>query len=344
MSTPKKRKFDTVENKPEKAKLDANMYPVLPEDLTEDTPLIDVFIDTIKDSRTTSAVIVELNSSRPVPDLTHLKRIKGKDVMLFPAAEDVPPEAVHGILVKANFDASLLENRVRITQVAKIPPKTKKQHEVVNKLWPCNFHANKYLEKLCTNTLFSSEEVAQHVQYMRAAIYVAQLGRADTVSAKCTGVVIVDPKINAVVAVGHDQTNDNPCKHAVMVAVDNVAKSQNGGAWKHEDSWGALSKFGEALRSMFPEIVFGASSYAGIDCKDDEEGPYLCTGYYVYATHEPCVMCAMALVHSRAKRVLYGVECKNGALGSLCKIHTVRNLNHHYEVFGGLMRTECEQL
>lgn len=338
MNSSKKRKLDTIKNKSKKEKPDAEMYPVLSEDLTESTPLVDVFVDTIKDPKTISRVIIDLNATMPVPELTHLKRIKGKDVLLFPASNDISMESVHEKLMNAKFDVSLLENRVRVTQVAKIPPKTKKQHEVVNKLWPCNFHANKSLEKLCNNALFSPVELAQHVNYMRVAVYVAQQSKADVDSSRCAGVAIVDPKIDAVVAVGHDQTNDNPCKHAVMVAIDNVAKTQNGGAWELGGS------FDEALRNRFPEIKFLSSSSSMDVIKDDGDGPYLCTGYYVYATHEPCVMCAMALVHSRAKRVFFGAKSKNGALGSLCKIHTVRNLNHHYEVFGGLLEKDCEQL
>lgn len=123
MNSSKKRKLDTIENEPKREKIE--MYPVLSEDLIENTPLVDVFVDTIKDARTTSNVIINLNATMPVPELTHLKRIKGRDVMLFPAKDHVPTEDVHVMLTKANFDASLLENRVRITSVAKIPRKPK---------------------------------------------------------------------------------------------------------------------------------------------------------------------------------------------------------------------------
>lgn len=346
MNVPKKRKLTTDEIKSKREKFDTNMYPVLSEDLTADTPLLDVYVDSIKDARTTSTVITELNAVMPVLELTHLKRIKARDVLLFPVSDDVSPETVHEILAKRNFDVSLLENHVRKVRVAKIPPKTKKQYQVVNKLWPCNFHANKYVEKLATNCLFNSEELAQHDEFMRLAVFIAKFSNTDGNSKKPRGVVVVNPKDNTVVAVGHDKTNDNPCKHAIMVAVDNVARTQNGGAWKPEETENqdVSSEFRVAIETKFPAVRLGTSS--SVEKHDDGEGdgPYLCTGYYVYVTHEPCVMCAMALVHSRAKRVFYGVPCENGALGSSCKIHIVPNLNHHYEVFAGLLRAECEQL
>ncbi|KAK2190398.1 hypothetical protein NP493_82g04046 [Ridgeia piscesae] len=43
--------------------------------------------------------------------------------------------------------------------------------------------------------------------------------------------------------------------------------------------------------------------------------------------------CAMALVHSRIRRVFYVTPTQGGALGTHCKLHVQEGLNHHYEVF-----------
>jgi tRNA-specific adenosine deaminase 3 len=61
---------------------------------------------------------------------------------------------------------------------------------------------------------------------------------------------------------------------------------------------------------------------------------YLCTGYDCYVLHEPCVMCAMALVHSRVRRVVYcEPDAQLGALGGRIRLHGQKSLNHHYLVF-----------
>lgn len=74
----------------------------------------------------------------------------------------------------------------------------------------------------------------------------------------------------------------------------------------------------------------GAREFPNFDPVDT----YLCTGLDVYLSHEPCTMCAMALLHSRVRRVLYAApDADRGALGSTRRIHCHAKLNHHFQVF-----------
>ncbi|XP_044265930.1 probable inactive tRNA-specific adenosine deaminase-like protein 3 [Tribolium madens] len=298
------------------------LIPILADVLTEELPLIEVYLATIKDPKTISRVVVELNTVLPIPELTHLKRVKGKQILLFPK-NIVERDNVLSYLTEKGFNTDLIEGDIKVGKVAQIAPKVRKQYEVVHKLWPCNFHSNPYLEKLSTNSLFSQSELEKHAEFMRIAIDICEI----------TGVkesaVVVDPVGNTVVAFGFDLSQEYPIKHAVMVAIDEVARSQKGGVWVRHKDYEKIETF---IKTKYKDLEFGFSN--------SEEGPYLCTGYSVYCNTEPCITCAMALVHSRAKRVFYGVKSAKGALGSLCKIHIVENLNHHYEAFSGLLEEE----
>ncbi|CAD2216211.1 Cytidine and deoxycytidylate deaminase zinc-binding region/MafB19-like deaminase, putative [Angomonas deanei] len=73
--------------------------------------------------------------------------------------------------------------------------------------------------------------------------------------------------------------------------------------------------------------------------REKEEGgvgsqTYLANDLHLYVTHEPCVMCAMALVHSRIKTVFFAFENKtSGGLLSCYHLHTLSSLNHHFQSF-----------
>jgi tRNA(adenine34) deaminase len=58
----------------------------------------------------------------------------------------------------------------------------------------------------------------------------------------------------------------------------------------------------------------------------------------VYVTLEPCAMCAMAMMHARVRRVVFGAsDPKTGAAGSVLDLFANPQLNHHTTAVGGVM-------
>lgn len=65
----------------------------------------------------------------------------------------------------------------------------------------------------------------------------------------------------------------------------------------------------------------------------------------LYVTIEPCTMCLGALVHARVGRIVFGApEPRYGALVSGQQLLQNGSFNHHPEVQGGVLETECASL
>jgi tRNA(Arg) A34 adenosine deaminase TadA len=61
----------------------------------------------------------------------------------------------------------------------------------------------------------------------------------------------------------------------------------------------------------------------------------------LYVTLEPCAMCAMAMVHARLARVVFGAaDPKTGAAGSVFDLLDDARHNHRVEVTGGMLAEE----
>ena len=130
------------------------------------------------------------------------------------------------------------------------------------------------------------------------------------------GAVIVNPETHHPIVVCQDlRCTGHPLKHAVMVCIDLVAHSQSSGAWQLDykevngtwmikdsdqpqrqqnvNSVDSETCFMECnssdTRTLLDENSSVARETSNLDnrCKS---GPYLCTGYDLYVTREPCVM------------------------------------------------------
>src|SRR5437879_3228464 len=65
----------------------------------------------------------------------------------------------------------------------------------------------------------------------------------------------------------------------------------------------------------------------------------------LYATLEPCVMCAGALVAARVKRLVFGArDLRFGGVRSKFRIADSDLLNHQVEIVEGILAVECVEL
>jgi tRNA(adenine34) deaminase len=74
-------------------------------------------------------------------------------------------------------------------------------------------------------------------------------------------------------------------------------------------------------------------------------GNHRMAGCELFATIEPCPMCAGALVHARIKRLVYGADDpKAGAVQSVMQVLNHPQLNHKVEVRSGVLAGRCAEL
>ncbi len=74
-------------------------------------------------------------------------------------------------------------------------------------------------------------------------------------------------------------------------------------------------------------------------------GNYRLEGATLYATLEPCVMCAGALVAARVGRLVFGArDLRFGGVRSKFQLADSELLNHRVEIVEGVLAAECVDL
>uniref|UniRef100_H2YHC7 CMP/dCMP-type deaminase domain-containing protein n=1 Tax=Ciona savignyi TaxID=51511 RepID=H2YHC7_CIOSA len=292
-----------------------------------------------------SIILKCLHENYPMTGLQHVKRIRTVkstegdclQVLVFVGTKHLHASELHVLETnmetkKSPLDSiqSLNEIKEYLTsfvpvQVPIVPPLTREQFEMCQLYWPVSFHENKAVSQLMNCSLFTDADYCIMESNMKLAIQTAAAGKLMHPSAN-VGAVVVDSVSNSVIATAYDLRNipceinkgimvAHPLNHATMVAIDLVAYSQGGGSYNYKDL-----------------------------LKMNDNSNYICTNLTLYVTREPCIMCCMALLHSRIKRVFYGTSFVGGGFGSSYKLNTIKELNHRFEVFQGVLENECSRL
>lgn len=315
--------FDSLPKPSEIESISMTIKAILDEKYYDQMATLKIYSAKLESLKKISNLIKKLNEILPIPSLQHLKRVKreGNDTYVIldtvPETEVEPPakrlkleesECIQELKSKGFHPEAYDISEIVISEVPRYGPKTRLQYNKSMEFWPVNFHPEKKLEKMMSEEVFNKDENKIHVDNMKYVIKEA-IARRKNFS------LVVDPSSKGYIAKGWDMSENHPLHHAVMVVVDAVAYTQEGGAWD----------------LPFKDLTFDIFDFKK---EEDDSAPYLCTGYDLYVFREPCVMCAMALVHSRIKRVFFHVKNANrGAFVSKCQIHTIKDLNHHYDVF-----------
>lgn len=96
------------------------------------------------------------------------------------------------------------------------------------------------------------------------------------------------------------------------------------------------------------ELLKDATAHAemlAITQAEQAIGDWRLTDCTLYATKEPCPMCAGAIVHVRLARVVFGAsDAKGGAAGSVLNLLQFPTLNHRCSITAGVREAECRGL
>lgn len=305
-------------------------------------------------------------------------------VKSFDTNDDVPvQERLKIFLKEKSFDLALLEDDLRVVKVPGRNARSKAQAARASKVWPLKFHPDPFLEAIVDGSIFNEDQLRGIDKYMTVAVTAAKLEAVG--DSDCNGsAVVVDPEDGGkVLAIAASKMDRHPMWHASMLAVDLVAELHGGGAWNLCEEGGVgpsrvgdrnfegrmrtiKRKYEEEAPLCYPRTLskIEIPSVGSLEAKwklqgrrnkradaiaepstGEKCGPYLCTGCWVFLLKEPCPMCAMALLHSRAARIFYGASnARTGVLGSNGILHAVPGLNHRYRVWSGILEGICEEV
>lgn len=222
--------------------------------------------------------------------------------------------------------------------------------------WPCSFNpASQTLQNgpplQLLRTTRAELDSARLEEYLGLAHQAAR-ECSDAGFGRNIGAVVVDPRMSKVIAVAGDarwwspasphpgnatdgfqgHADGRPEHHALMRAIAMVAETE---IRRQDDDDTSSRARGTNGRQAEPADLGGttlttiefASLHHARSAKEDVHASagalsenrtdaYLCTGLDVYLTHEPCVCCSMAMIHSRFRACVF--ERRMAGTGGLC--------------------------
>lgn len=200
-------------------------------------------------------------------------------------------------LEDSNFRREYVDEiNLRITQVPLNLPLTKEQSiEWSKNYWPLSWKGNPNHQDLKNSTFnFPKERVI-----IDDLLQYLKQNKGVHCATFIARLDTTNDEIN-ILATARDSREQHPLRHSVMEAIELIASN---------------------------ERTNRISARVGLSTN------YLCQDLIVYTTHEPCVMCSMALVHSRISRLIYIWPHPKGGIESSYYIGDRKDLNWKFGIW-----------
>lgn len=205
-------------------------------------------------------------------------------------------------------------------QIPRYPATTKEiSQEWTSRYWPMSWKGNPNHQALKAANFNIPRERAMINKLLDA---LEEHQTAYDTGIPAVTIIAKKSKINGeheILTVKFDNRDNHPLEHSVMKAIDDIAMK-------------------EKIRRC---DLHGTT----LDNADRTDLNYLCHDLLVYTTHEPCIMCSMALVHSRIGRIIYmkGVP-ETGGLSSNYQLGDRDGLNWKYDIWKWIGEEELLRL
>lgn len=262
------------------------------------------------DPKNVSNIISILDTQMPFPRCySHVKRVKKMKILdnieLWVLVHIMESNDCEEQIKEWLKDQNILFSEISKFHVAKRPPKNRQEYELYKIAWPISFHEH-HIEETNWKDLPESYRLK-----------VLEFSKLCSVSERA---ILFNPEtFDIIIDIEKKQSESfHPIQdHISMQIINQLAINQ-----KEERQ----SRKHHVLSDQIDDVIY--------DNEQVVNGPYLATGYDICLKYEPCIMCSMALLHSRIRRVFY-IEPRSdrGGLGSIYTLHRHPSLNHHFSVY-----------